>query len=77
VPSNLELASSFAGAHGVILSGGSSGHLSVYAPRTSIALSGGSPVYGALLGKTLNVSGGSPVHCEVRLATVWAKYFNP
>jgi hypothetical protein len=77
LPSNLELGSSFAGADGVILSGGSAGYLSVYAPRTSIALSGGSPVYGALLGKTLSLSGGSAVHYDTRLATVWAKYFNP
>ena len=44
---------------GVKLSGGSNAYLSVYAPRTSVELSGGSPVFGALLGKTLMISGGS------------------
>ena len=38
------------------LSGGSSAYLSVYAPRTSVELSGGAPVFGALLGKTLMIS---------------------
>ena len=74
VPSNLQIESSYAGANGVILSGGSGAYLAVYAPRTSIALSGGSAIHGALLGKTLVVSGNSDVHYDVQLLTVWASF---
>ena len=77
VPANLQISSSFAGANGVLLSGGAGAYLSVYAPTTSVGLSGGSPVYGALLGKTLALSGGSAVHYDVQLVTVWAGYFAP
>ena len=74
MPSNLQIESSYAGANGVVLSGGTGAYLAVYAPGTSIALSGGSPVYGALLGKTLIVSGNSDVHYDVQLLTVWASF---
>jgi hypothetical protein len=77
LPSNLQIDSSYAGGSGVLLSGGSSAYLSVYAPLTSITLSGGSPVYGALLGKTLDLSGGAAVHYDTQLLTVWAGHFNP
>ncbi len=77
MPANLQISSSFAGANGVLLSGGAGAYLSVYAPTTSVGLSGGSPVYGALLGKTLALSGGSAVHYDVQLVTVWAGYFAP
>ena len=49
----------------------------MYAPATGIALSGGSPVYGALLGKTLSVSGGGAVHYDVQLIDVWGSHFTP
>jgi hypothetical protein len=77
VPSNLQISSSYAGKDGVKLSGGSNAYLSVYAPRTSVELSGSSPVFGALLGKTLVISGGSFVHYDVQMVTVWAPYFTP
>jgi Metallo-peptidase family M12B Reprolysin-like len=78
VPANLELSSSYAGANGVILSGGGGGaYLSLYAPQTNVTLSGGASVYGAVLGRTLTVSGGSAVHYDVQLLEVWAEYFNP
>ncbi len=77
VPADLQISSSYAGKDGVKLSGGSNAYLSVYAPQTSVELSGGSPVYGALLGKTLVLSGGSIVHYDVQMVTVWAPYFTP
>jgi hypothetical protein len=77
VPANPQISSSFAGKDGVKLSGGSNAYLSVYAPRTSVELSGGSPVFGALLGKTLVISRGSVVHHDVQMVTVWASYFTP
>jgi hypothetical protein len=77
LPSNLQVESSYAGANGVVLSGGASGYLSVYAPQTSITISGSSPVFGALLGKTLDLSGNAVVHYDTQLVTVWAGHFNP
>jgi len=48
----------------------------MYAPTTSVALSGSSPIYGAVLGKTLAVAGSGAVHYDARLVEVWAGYFN-
>ena len=53
VPANLQVESSYAGVDGVALSGGTGAYVTVYAPQTSITLSGKSPLYGALLGKTV------------------------
>ena len=41
------------------LGGGSTAYATFYAPRTDIALAGGSIVFGSLLGKTLNIAGDS------------------
>jgi hypothetical protein len=75
-PASLGISSSYAGADGVLLTGGSGGHFSIYAPTTSVALSGGSSIFGAVLGKTLAVSGGGAIHYDVQLIEVWAGYFN-
>jgi hypothetical protein len=72
VPANLQIASSYAG-DGVTLSGGPGMYLSLYAPASAVKLTGGMPVHGAVLGKTLTVTGDS-VHYDVRLLTAWASY---
>jgi hypothetical protein len=74
VPANLQISSSYSGADGVTLSGGSGAYLTLFAPRTYVTLSGGLPVHGSVLGKKLTVTGGA-VHYDVRLTTVWASYF--
>ena len=76
MPANLRIESSYTGAGGVALSGGSGAYLTVYAPGTGVTLSGGSPLFGALLGKTLTVSGGAAIHYDVQTLAVWASYFN-
>jgi len=65
-PSNLQISTSYTGNNGVTLSGGTSAYLKVYAPGTSVTLSGGSPIFGALVGKTLTVSGNSIIHYDTR-----------
>jgi hypothetical protein len=75
VPANLQFESSYHGADGVALSGGTGAYLTVYAPSTSITLAGKSPLHGALLGKTLAASGGAAIHYDVRTLGVWASYF--
>ena len=63
-----------AGSDGVTISGNSSAYLTVYAPGTSVTISGGSPVFGALLGRTLTISGNSQVHYDVQLPQIWSGF---
>ena len=65
-PANLQISTSYTGNNGVTLSGGTNAYLKVLAPGTSITLSGGSPIFGALVGKTLTVSGNSVIHYDTR-----------
>ena len=76
VATNLRLSSSYPGASGVTLSGGANAYMTVYAPQTAITLSGGAPLFGALLGKTLAASGKSAVHYDVQALAAWAEYLN-
>jgi len=75
IPTSLQFESSYSGADGVALSGGTGAYVTVYAPSTSITLTGKSPFHGALLGKTLAASGGAAIHYDVRTLGVWASYF--
>ena len=75
VPANLQIESSYAGADGVSSRGGTGAYITVYAPKTSITLSGKSPLYGAVLGKTVAASGGAAIHYDVQTLGVWASYF--
>jgi hypothetical protein len=74
VPANLQIASSYAGPNGVNVSGGTNAYLTVYAPATNVTVTGGSPVFGALLGKTLTISGNSQAHYDVLLPDIWAAF---
>jgi hypothetical protein len=69
IPANLQISNSYSGTGGMTLSGGSGSYMNVYPPRMGIALSGGSAVYGALLGKTLVLSGGTAVHYDCSSST--------
>ena len=75
VPSNLQIATSFNGADGVTISGGADAYLSMYAPQTSVTIAGGSPVFGAILGKTLSIGGNSAVHYDAKLSAAWGSLF--
>ena len=74
-PANLQVASSYSGKDGVKVSGHSSAYLTVYAPGTDVTFSGGSPFFGALVGKTLTVSGGSALHYDVAVPDAWASIY--
>jgi hypothetical protein len=75
IPANLQIRSSFTGANGVSLNGGSA-YATVFAPRTNAILGGGAQLYGAVLGKTLSLSGvGGAIHYDVQTVTVWSEYF--
>jgi len=51
----------------VTLSGGSALYASVYAPLSPITISGGGAIYGSVLGKSIDMSGGSSVHYDLSL----------
>jgi hypothetical protein len=75
VPANLQISSSYSGSAGVQISGGAGAYLSIYAPRTGVSISGNSPVFGAVLGKTITLSGDASLHYDVRRLAVWATPF--
>jgi len=54
----------YSGTQQINLSGGSSSAGVVYAPNAAIVMSGTSPWYGSIVGKTFDNSGGSMVHYD-------------
>ncbi len=74
IPFNLQVSSSYTGSNGVTVSGTSATYLTIYAPGTDVTISGGGPLYGALVGKTLTVSGNSFVHQDLALPDVWSVF---
>jgi hypothetical protein len=52
------------------LQGGSQVYMAVYAPNSPIIFSGGSDVYGAVVGNTITDSGGTKVHYDVHLSSL-------
>jgi MBG domain-containing protein/Big-like domain-containing protein/centrosomal CEP192-like protein/HYDIN/CFA65/VesB family protein len=70
IPSNLQFY--YAGTRAIKLSGGSGSYAVIYAPNSPINLSGGSHFYGALLGSTVNDSGGTAIHYDTSLPSISA-----
>lgn len=71
IPSNLRILSSYTGSNGVNFSNSASAYLMVYAPGTNVTISGASPLFGTVMGKTLTVSNSGMLHYDVRLKTIW------
>jgi hypothetical protein len=65
LPANLQIVTGSAA--DVILSGGSGDYCVVYAPNSDITISGGGDIYGAVIGNTINNSGGSSIHYDRNL----------
>jgi len=74
IPANLQVVSSYTGNNGVSVSGGSSTYLTIYAPGTSVSVSGDAPLFGALVGKTLTVTGNSFLHDDAALPDVFSVF---
>jgi hypothetical protein len=72
LPADLQIFDSYSGANGVTLSGGTQSYLTLYAPLTDVTLSGGSPLYGAVLGKTIVASGNAQFHIDLNVPPSWA-----
>jgi len=71
--SNLKLFSSLnapTDTNGVVVSGGTSTYMSVYAPDTVVTVSGTSDFYGSLIGYLVKPSGGSKIHFDQASASV-------
>jgi len=71
--SNLKLFSSLNAPgdnNGVVVSGGTSTYMSVYAPDTVVTVSGTSDFYGSLIGYKVVPSGGSKIHFDQASASV-------
>jgi hypothetical protein len=66
--SNLSIISCGPNTQAWSLSGGSDGYFTVYAPNNKVSLTGGSPVFGAIMAGEFVSSGGAPVHYDRALA---------
>lgn len=68
LPENLEIYSLFSSSsQGISVSGGSQVGMAIYAPDCRVALSGGSNYYGSIVGKSIDISGGTAFHYDKRL----------
>lgn len=54
----------------ISLSGGTASYFTIYAPRAALNLSGGSPYYGAFVGDTVRLVGGSAIHYDEAVAGI-------
>jgi hypothetical protein len=68
MPSNLQFY--YGGSRSTKLSGGAGDFAVVYAPNSPITLSGGSHFYGAIVGSTITLSGGTAVHYDRSLPNI-------
>jgi Tfp pilus assembly protein PilX len=66
----------YGGTGGVKVSGGAATALMVFAPNASVALTGGSGVYGSVLGKTIQDQGGTAIHYDRDLPTEFTLAWN-
>lgn len=73
-PENFQII--YGGTGGVNVSGGTAAALMVYAPNAAVKLTGGSAVYGAVLGATITDTGGTGVHYDRHLPSEFATAWN-
>ncbi len=71
IPSNLRILSSYTGSNGVNFGASSNVHLVIYAPNTGVTISGATPLFGTVVGKTLTISGSGAIHYDTQLKTIW------
>jgi hypothetical protein len=76
IPANLLILSSFSGSNGVTLSNGTNAQLVIYAPNTSVTITGAAPLFGTVVGKTVTVSNGGIIHYDTQLKTIWPQLWS-
>jgi len=72
-PSNLKIYSSQVGtgnSQGITVNGGASAAMLIYAPETNITFTGGSSIFGAAVGGTIKLSGGTNFHYDTHSASL-------
>ena len=67
-PSSVQVSSAASGG-GVSLTGQSRAFMTVFAPRWHVGLSGGSGLFGSLVGRSIAASGGSALHHDMSLGS--------
>jgi hypothetical protein len=74
VPKNFQVI--YGGTAGVQVSGGAATALMVFAPNAAVSLTGGSGIYGSVLGKTIADNGGTKIHYDRDLPTEFTLAWN-
>lgn len=68
LPENFQIFSLFSSSsQGISVSGGSQTAMAIYAPDCRVALSGGSQYSGSIIGRSVDISGGTQFHYDKRL----------
>jgi hypothetical protein len=67
IPKKLQIV--YAGTDNVKVAGGAAAAMMVFAPNAAVKLTGGSDLYGAVLGKTIDDGGGTSIHYDRDLPT--------
>jgi len=75
IPRNLQIATSYTGGNGVAMSGNATGYFTIYAPGTSVTLTGNAELFGAAAGKSFTGSGNLRLHYDVKTLDVWGTIF--
>ncbi len=70
LPSKFNIYSTYTGSNGVVISNNGTTYAGIYAPQTNITLSNNDAFYGAVVGKTVNLSNNGEVHYDQALATL-------
>jgi hypothetical protein len=67
VPSNAMIKSTYQGANGVSISGNGDLQGVIYAPNTNVTNTGNGSIFGAVIGKTVTISGNGNIHYDKAL----------
>jgi uncharacterized repeat protein (TIGR01451 family) len=70
-PGNLRILSSYTGTTGVTIGNSTNVQLVIYAPGTGVSISGSSPVFGTVVGKTVTLSNSGMLHYDTQLKNIW------
>lgn len=74
IPKNLQI--QYAGTDGLKISGGAQTAMMVYAPNAAVKLTGGSGIWGSVMGATIDDNGGTAVHYDRDLPTEFFTSWN-
>jgi hypothetical protein len=76
IPSNLRILSSYSGSNGVVFGNGTNIHMMLYAPQTSVSISGAVPMFGTVAGKTITLGSSGAIHYDTTLKASWPDVWN-